>query len=327
MTAKILIPAIIIIIIIIGIPLAASRFYIVREGEQVIITEFGRPVGEPIVQAGLKIKTPFIQQVHRFDKRILEWDGSAKEITTKDKRFIWLDTTARWRIKDALKFYQALRTEEGAQSRLDDIIDSAARDEVTRQLLVEVVRNSNRILDLEDIEEEDIEEKEGQDSGEPLENIEIGRDEITKNILETAQQNLPEEFGIELIDVQAKRINYVDTVRREVFSRMISERERIAAKYRSEGEGEAADIMGQKLKELERIQSEAYKKAEQLKGNADAEAIRIYAEAHGKDPEFFAFTQTLETYRKTSNQNTRLILTTDSDLYRYLKNSDVISKR
>ena len=326
MTAKILIPAIIIIIIIIiVIPLAASMLYIVHEGEQVVITEFGRPVGQPITSAGLKIKTPFIQQVHRFDKRILEWDGSPNQIPTGDKKYIWLDTTARWRIKDALKFYQALRTEEGAQSRLDDIIDSTARDLVTAQLLVEVVRNSNRILDL-DIE--DIEDKEeGQDSGEPLEKIEIGRDEITKRILEKAKQNLPEEFGIELIDVQAKRINYVDEVRQKVFARMISERERIAAKYRSEGEGEAADIMGQKQKELERIQSEAYKKAEQLKGDADAEAIRIYAEAHGKDPEFFAFTQTLETYRKTSNENTRLILTTDSDLYKYFKSSGLINKR
>jgi membrane protease subunit HflC len=328
MTARILIPAIIIaILIIIAIPLAASMLYVVHEGEQVVITEFGRPIGKPITSAGLKIKKPFIQDVHRFNKRILEWDGSAKEITTKDKRFIWLDTTARWRITDALAFYQALRTEDNAQSRLDDIIDSAARNLVTAQLLIEAVRNSNRILEMNFEELEELEEEEEGGSREPLERIEIGREGITRMILEKAQQNLPEEFGIELIDVQIKRINYVDSVRQQVFARMISERQRIAAKYRSEGQGEAADIMGQKRKELERIQSEAYKKAEQLKGDADAEAIRIYAEAHGKDPEFFAFIQTLETYRKTSNQNTMVILTTDSDLYRYLKNSGLVNKR
>jgi len=324
MGAKVLIP--LIIILIIAIPLliiAASMFYVVHEGEQVVITQFGEPVKQT-AEAGLKIKTPFIQQVNRFQKRILEWDGSANEITTKDKRFIFLDTTARWRITDVLAFYQALRTEDNAQSRLDDIIDSASRDLVTGQRLIEMVRDSNRILNrpLEAVEEE-----EGGGSGEPLERIEIGREKIRQMILEKAQQSLPKEFGIELIDVQIKRINYVESVRRQVFARMISERERIAAQYRSEGEGEAAQIMGQKQKELQRIESEAYKKAEQIKGSADAEAIQIYAEAHGKDPEFFSFLQTLETYRKTIGQNTRLILATDSDLYQYLKSSGVVKKR
>jgi len=324
MGAKVLIP--LIIILIIAIPLliiAASMFYVVHEGEQVVITQFGEPVKQT-AEAGLKIKTPFIQQVNRFQKRILEWDGSANEITTKDKRFIFLDTTARWRITDVLAFYQALRTEDNAQSRLDDIIDSASRDLVTGQRLIEMVRDSNRILNrsLEAVEEE-----EGGGSSEPLERIEIGREKIRQMILEKAQQSLPKEFGIELIDVQIKRINYVESVRRQVFARMISERERIAAQYRSEGEGEAAQIMGQKQKELQRIESEAYKKAEQIKGSADAEAIQIYAEAHGKDPEFFSFLQTLETYRKTIGQNTRLILATDSDLYQYLKSSGVVKKR
>ncbi len=324
MGAKVLIP--LIIILIIAIPLliiAASMFYVVHEGEQVVITQFGEPVKQT-AEAGLKIKTPFIQQVNRFQKRILEWDGSANEITTKDKRFIFLDTTARWRITDVLAFYQALRTEDNAQSRLDDIIDSASRDLVTGQRLIEMVRDSNRILNrpLEAVEEE-----EGGGSGEPLERIEIGREKIRQMILEKAQQSLPKEFGIELIDVQIKRINYVESVRRQVEARMISERERIAAQYRSEGEGEAAQIMGQKQKELQRIESEAYKKAEQIKGSADAEAIQIYAEAHGKDPEFFSFLQTLETYRKTIGQNTRLILATDSDLYQYLKSSGVVKKR
>jgi membrane protease subunit HflC len=321
-----------IIVVILGVIFASGVFYIVKEGEQVVITEFGRPIGEPIVNAGLKFKTPFIQDVHRFEKRILEWDGKANQIPTKDKKFIWLDTTARWRIKDALQFYQALGTEVLAQSRLDDIIDSAARDLVTAQLLIEVVRNSNRVLDpdreiLEDEEgqrvldpdREILEDEEGQ-SDEPLEEIQIGREKITQMIREKAQEALP-RFGIELVDVQVKRINYVEEVRQKVFDRMISERQRISEKYKSEGEGEAANIMGQKQKELERIQSEAYKEAEQLKGDADAQAIQIYAEAHGKDPEFFAFLQTLETYRKTSTASTKLILTTDSELYKYLKDS------
>ena len=316
---KILIP--VIIVVILALPVAAGMFYVVYEGEQVVITEFGRPIGQPIVTAGLKMKTPFIQQVHRFEKRILEWDGSPNQIPTKDKKFIWLDTTARWRIKDALKFYQALGTEQFAQSRLDDVIDSAARDLVTAQLLIEVVRDSNRILTLN---LEVLEEEEGQ-AGEPLEEIQIGRERITRMMLEKVQAVVP-QFGIELVDVQIKRINYVDEVRKKVFDRMVSERQRISEKYKSEGEGEAADIMGQKQKELERIQSEAYKEAEQLKGDADAQAIQIYAEAHGQDPEFFAFTQTLETYRKTVGSRTKLILTTDSDLYRYLKSSDVISR-
>jgi membrane protease subunit HflC len=314
MKSKILIP--LIIVVILGVIFASGTFYIVKEGEQIVLTEFGRPVGQPIVDAGLKIKTPFIQDVHSFQKRILEWDGSPNQIPTKDKKFIWLDTTARWRIKDALQFYQALGTEELAHSRLDDIIDSAARDLVTAQLLIEVVRNSNRVLDPN---REVLEDEEGQ-SDEPLEEIQIGREKITQLIREKAQEALP-RFGIELIDVQIKRINYVEEVRQKVFDRMISERQRISEKYKSEGAGEAANIMGQKQKELERIQSEAYKEAEQLKGDADAQAIQIYAEAHGKDPEFFAFLQTLETYRKTSTASTKLILTTDSELYKYLKDS------
>ena len=314
MKLKILVP--IIVVIILFVPIAFSMFYVVNEAEQVVITEFGRPVGEPIVTAGLKIKTPFIQQIHRFEKRVLEWDGSPNQIPTKDKKFIWLDTTARWRIKDALQFYQALGTELLAQSRLDDIIDSAARDLVTAQLLIEVVRDSNRVLNL-DIET--LEEDEGQ-LGEPLEEIMIGREQITQKIREKVQETVP-QYGIELIDVQIKRINYVDEVREKVFTRMISERQRISEKYKSEGEGEAAKISGEKQKELERIQSEAYKQTEQIKGDADAQAIQIYAEAHGKDPEFFAFLQTLETYRKSTNPSTKLILTTDSELYKYLKDS------
>ena len=323
MPIKSLMPVIIIVIfIIVAIPLA-SALYVVYEGEQVVITQFGKPIGEPITSAGLRIKTPFIQQIHRFDKRILRWDGYPNEITTKDKKFIRIDTTARWRIVDALKFYEALGAEESAQTLLDDIIDSAARDSITSQLLIEAVRNSNRLLDA-DIEQ--LEEDDTQSSAEPLDRVEIGREKVTQIILQKAQESVP-EYGIELVEVRIKGINYVDKVRMKVFDRMKSERERIAAKYRSEGEGEAADIKGQKQKELDNIQSDAYKKVEQIKGAADAEAIRIYADAHGKDPEFFAFTQTLETYRKTGNENSKLILTTDSDLYRYLKDSGISKKR
>ncbi len=320
MNVKMLIPIIVVVIIILVI-LSSGMFYIVEEKEQVVITEFGRPVGKPIVDAGLKFKTPFIQQVHRFEKRILEWDGSPNQIPTKDKRFIWLDTTARWRIIDALKFYQALGTEVRARSRLDDIINSAARDLVTAQLLIEAVRNSNSVLERKT---ETLEEEIGQTS-EKVEEISIGREKITQMILAKAQETVP-RFGIELVDVQIKGINYVEEVREKVFDRMISERQRISEKYKSEGEGEAANIMGQKQKELERIQSEAYKQAEQIKGDADAQAIQIYAEAHGKDPEFFAFLQTLQTYRKTNNASTKLILSTDSELYKYLKGSQLISR-
>ncbi len=319
MKFKILIPLIIVAILIVI--FASGAFYIIQEGEQVVITEFGRPVGEPIVNAGLQIKTPFIQQVHRFEKRIMEWDGSPNQIPTKDKRFIWLDTTARWQIKDALIFYQALGTEVLAQSRLDDIIDSAARDLVTAHMLIEVVRNSNRVLELD---AEMLGEEEGQ-TKEQLEEIQIGREEITQKILEKARETVL-RFGIELVDVRIKRINYVDEVRQKVFDQMISERQRISEKYKSEGEGEAANISGQKQKELERIQSEAYKQAEQIKGEADAQAIQIYANAHGKDPEFFAFLQTLETYRKSTNESTKLILTTDSELYKYLKNAQLMRR-
>ena len=322
MNAKLLIP--LIIVAVIAIVVAPSMFYIVQEGEQAVITEFGRPIGEPINRAGLKMKTPFIQKVHRFERRILEWDGSPNQITTKDKRFIKLDTTARWRINNALAFYQALGTEESAQSRLDDIIDSAARDLVTGQLLIEVVRDSNHVIEM-DLEEQDAEE--GGGTAEPLESIVVGREKVAQMILAKAQQGLPDKFGIELIDVRIKRINYVKEVQEKVFARMISERKRIAAKYRSEGEGEAANIKGQKLKELERIQSEAYKKAEELKGNADAEAIQIYAQAHGKDSEFYAFLQTLDTYRTTTTENTKLFLSTDSDLFRYLKKSGIQNQR
>ena len=310
------------IILLFIIPTVTSTFYVFKEGEQVIITEFGRAVDQK-TQAGLHVKKPFIQNVVSFSKRILEWNGLPNQITTKDKRFIWVDTTARWQIVDALAFYRSQRNEDIAQSRLDDIIDSATRDLITGQLLIEVVRNSNRILslDMSRLAEED------QDAPIPTEEIEVGREQVTQMVLEKANQKLSKEFGIQLVDVRIKRINYVDEVQQKVFSRMISERKQIAAKYQSEGEGEAANIQGQMQKDLEQIQSEGYKKAEQIKGQADAEAIEIYASAHNQDPEFYAFLQTLETYAATIGNNSKLYLSTDSDLYQYLKTTGTTSKR
>jgi len=310
------------ILLLLVIPTATSTFYTVKEGEQVIITEFGRAVGQPITEAGLHYKKPFIQNIVSFSKRILEWNGLPNEITTKDKRFIWVDTTARWQIVDALAFYRSQRNEDIAQSRLDDIIDSATRDLVTGQLLIEIVRNTNRILslDLSRLAQED------QDASIPTEEIQVGREQVTQMVLEKANQKLSDEFGIQLVDVRIKRINYVEEVQQKVFSRMISERKQIAAKYESEGEGEAANIEGEMQKELEQIQSEAYKKAEQIKGQADAEAINIYASAHNQDPEFYAFLQTLETYAKTVGSNSKLYLSTDSDLYQYLKTAEITKR-
>ena len=296
-----------------------TAFYIVQEDEQVVVVQFGEAIGS-VTESGLHLKIPFIQGVEYFEKRVLEWEGYPNEITTKDKRFIWLDTAARWRIVNPMLFYEKFRggnSEILAQSRLDDVIDSAARDLVTGQLLVEVVRDSNRILD-DDVVALDRQEG-GQNRGEQIEPIEVGRNRVADMILTHARARVPDDWGVELVDVRIKRLNYVDSVLEKLFVRMISERNRIAAKYRSEGEGEAADISGQRERELQRIRSEAYRTAQELKGDADAEAIRIYAEAHGRDPEFYAFIQTLGVYQDTVGDNTRLILSTDSDIYRYLE--------
>ncbi len=291
-----------------------STFYRLQEFEQGIITQFGKPIGGAIIDPGLHIKTPFIQQLHRFEKRILIWDGDANQIPTSDKRYIWLDATARWKIVDPLKFYQSVGNETGILSRLDDIIDSSSRDVISAHKLIEIVRNTNTIL-----------EKQGQDStirAGNLEEISKGRDNLRILILEKASELVP-QYGIELIDVQVKRLNYVQEVRQKVFERMISERQKIAAMYRSEGKGKKAEIDGERERELQRIQSEAYKKAQNIKGTADAKATKIYAESYGKDPEFYSFLKTLEIYRTTIGGNTRAILTTDSDIYKYLKKSKI----
>ncbi len=317
MSRKMHIPMIVLVIVVLL--LAFNSLYKLNEYEQAIITQFGKPIGGKIDKAGLHFKIPLIQALHRFEKRILIWDASADQIPTSDKKYIWLDTTARWKIVDPLLFYQSVGNIAGAQTRLDDIIDSASRDVVSRNILVEIVRNSNSILDMIVEENEDSDAGVTQDAKEEeIERINIGREELTKEILARASELVP-QYGIDLLDVQVKRLNYIEDVRKKVYERMISERQRVASKYRSEGEGKAAEIVGMKERELNRIQSEAYMRAQQIKGEADAKSTKIYADAYKQDPEFYSFLKSLEVYSNSIGPNTRTILTTDSDIYRYLK--------
>ena len=283
--------------------------YTVSEIEQVIITQFGDPVGDPVVTPGLHFKVPFVQRTNVFDKRFLEWDGSPNQVPTRDKRFIWVDTYARWRITDPLLFFQRLRDERGAQSRLDDILDGETRNAVARHDLIELVRSTNRNPDDVPIESEE--------EAVILEAIDRGRQKITREILETAAGRTA-DLGIELLDLRLKRINYVEEVQQDVFERMIAERQRIAEQFRSEGQGESARIHGERQRELAQIQSEAYRQAEELRGQADAEATRIYGEAYDRDADFYAFTKSLETYEQTMDASTLFILGTDSELLRFL---------
>ena len=288
----------------------SASAYSVGEAEQVIITQFGDPVGSLIAEPGLHFKLPFVQQASYFDKRFLEWDGNPNQVPTKDKRFIWVEACARWRIVDPLRFFERLRDERGAQSRLDDILDGETRNAVARYDLIELVRNSNRSredIPIEGDEEEAI-----------LNPITKGRDQVSREILARAAERTA-DLGIELLDLRIKRINYVEEVQRDVFARMIAERQRIAELYRSEGQGEAARIQGERERELQRIQSEAFKEAEGLRGKADAEATGIYAAAYGRDADFYAFTRSLESYEKVMDTGTMLILDTESDFLKYLE--------
>ena len=311
------IPIFMLIVVVIALIILFNLFYKISESEQAIITQFGKPIGGAITTAGLHVKAPFIHALHRFEKRILIWDGSADEIPTADKKYIWLDATARWRIVDPLLFYQSVGNVTGAQTRLDDIIDSASRDVISSHLLIECVRNTNNILERkhEELEEEGAVET-------ALEEIELGREVLTQQILEIARELVP-QYGIELLDVQIKRVKYIDVVLKKVYERMDSERQRIASKYRSEGEGKKAEIVGMKERELNRIYSEAYKRSQEIRGEADAEATKIYADAYRLDPEFYSFLKTLEIYKATLGANSRAILTTDSDIYRYLKETRI----
>ena len=286
--------------------------YVVPKTHQVVITQFGKPVGDIITEAGLHFKKPFIQKAQYFEKRLLGWDGDPNQIPTKDKKFIWVDTTARWKIDNALTFLQTVGNETGAHSKLDDIINSATRDAITSHLLVEVVRDSNRIIELDEDNKDMIA------TDEALESIEVGREKMEEAILKIAQELAP-QYGIEVVDVRIKRLNYVENVRNEVYGRMIAERKRAAELYRSEGHGKRAEIDGQRGKELKRITSEAYRTAQGLKGTADAEVTKIYADAYNQDPEFYSFLKTLDTYGRTIDTDTTLILTTEDEYYRHLK--------
>ena len=293
--------------------LVFSAAYIVDETEQVVVTQFGRIVGAPVKEPGLKFKLPFIQTANYFPKNILEWDSDPGQVPTKDKTYIWVDTFARWKISDPVLYFQSVKDELSALKRLDDIIDPAMRNLVTSYPLVETVRNTDRSMDTFDVADDD-ENK----NRKVRYQVDLGRDEITRLIVAQSRKKL-EEFGIELVDMKIKRLNYIDSVRRSVYDRMIAERNQIAEKFRAEGKGEASNIMGGKEKELQKIKSEAYKIAQETKGKADAKATRIYADAYGVDPEFYAFQKTMEVYKKSLSTDSSLILSTDSDLMKYMK--------
>jgi membrane protease subunit HflC len=302
-------PVLIVLLLIVLFVLGGS-IYTVTEVDQAIITQFGEPVGEPVTEPGLHFKLPFIQTANMFERRFLEWDGFRNQVPTRDRRFIWVDTYARWHITDPLLFFQRLRDERGAQSRLDDILDGETRNAVARHDLIEIVRTSNREpLDTATT---------GLEEAEVLVPISIGRKEITEEILAAAATAVG-DLGIELLDLQFKRINYVAEVQQDVFARMIAERQRIASEFRSEGQGESARIQGERERDLARIQSEAFRSAEELRGTADAEATQVYADAYGSDASFYAFTKSLETYEKTLGSDTYFILGTDSELMQYLE--------
>jgi membrane protease subunit HflC len=293
--------------------LISASTYIVNESNQVIITQFGKPVGDVKNKPGLKFKMPFIQKVNYFDKRFLEWDGDPNLVPTKDKMFIFVDSYARWQITDPLQFFKRLTNERGAQSRLDDIIDGETRDHVAAHNLVETVRSSNRVPVSSGAVSEEI--------GDSLANITVGREKIQAMILESSNEKA-KDLGIEILDFRFKRITYEEKVREQVYNRMNSERYRIADKSRSEGQGEASKINGEKERELKTIQSAAFKDAEEIKGKADAEAAAIYASAYdrsGASRELYAFLKSMETFEKTFDDKTSIIISTDSELYKYLK--------
>ena len=303
-----------IVFIILALIVLFDAAYIVNETEQVIITQFGKPIGDPVLDPGIHFKVPFLHRANSFDKRFLEWDGDPNQIPTKDKRFIWVDTYARWRITDALLFFQRLRDERGAQSRLDDILDGETRNAVANHDLVEIIRSTNRKIDISNILEE------SQDTESKID-IKHGREKITRLIIEAASPRLA-ELGIELLDLRLKRINYVDEVQEKIFERMIAERKRIADKFRSEGQGEASKILGDKERDLNEISSEAYRISQEIMGKADAEATNIYARAYNKNQssrEFYRFIKTMETYQNTLTEKDLLILTTEGDFFKFLQ--------
>ena len=308
-------PIIMAVIILLALGIAYSSAYTVLEVEQVIITQFGKPIGDPVVTPGIHFKIPVIQKKNEFDKRFLEWDGDPNQVPTKDKRFIWVDTYARWRISDPLLFFQRVRDERGARSRLSDILDGETRNAIAKHLLVEIVRSTNRDAVVPDVAIE------GEISV-TLQKIKFGRERLTRSIIEAAAPRTL-ELGIELLDIRLKRVNYVEEVQKKIYERMITERKRIADKFRSEGQGAASKILGDKGRELKKIQSGAYKTAQEIIGKADAEATSIYAAAYNRNNEsreFYQFLKTMETYKTTLTEKDWLILSTKGDFFRYLQN-------
>jgi len=305
---------ILVVIVLVAFIVLVSSAFIVNETEQVIITQFGKPVGAPIMAPGIHFKIPIIQDSHFFDKRFMEWDGDPNQVPTRDKRFIWVDTYARWRIVAPLLFFQRVRDEIGAHSRLDDILDGEVRNAIANHDLVELIRSSNRVPQIT----EDLTAGEQADT---FLQIEIGRDQITRSILEEASPRT-EELGIELLDLRFKRINYVEEVRNKIFDRMISERKRVAERYRSEGQGEASIILGDRERDLKKIQSEAYRTAQEIIGKADAEAAAIYAKAYNQSQEsreFYQFIKTMETYKTALSEKDWLILSTKGDFFKFIE--------
>lgn len=303
--------SIFLIVIAAGMVLLFNSAYIVDETEQVVITQFGRVVGTPIAEPGLKFKLPFFQKANFFAKNLLTWDGVPGQVPTKDKTYIYVDTFARWKIVDPVKFFQTVNNESAALERLDDIIDPAVRNLVTSYPLVESVRNTDRSMDTFETGLDETAKR-------VQYKINLGRDEIIRRIVKQAGDKLT-QFGIELVDVKIKRINYIENVRQAVYDRMIAERKQIAEKYRAEGQGEASNIRGEKEKELQVIRSQAYKDAQKIKGDADATATGIYADAYGADPDFYAFLKTMEVYKETLGKDSTLILSTDSEFMKYFK--------
>jgi membrane protease subunit HflC len=304
------------LIVVLGFFVLFLSAFVVDEAEQAIITQFGKPVGDPIVTPGVHFKVPFVQTVHFFDKRFLEWDGAPNQIPTKDKRFIWVDTYARWRIHDPLLFYQRVQNERGAHTRLDDILDGQTRNVIANNNLVEVIRTTNRKFEASA-------EIGGVDDSEAPTRIELGREKMTRLVIEAAAPRL-KELGIELLDVRLKKINYVEEVQKKIYERMITERKRIADQFRSEGQGEAAKIFGDKERDLKKIQSEAYRTSQEIKGKADAEATTIYAAAYNQSADsraFYRFLKTMDTYKNTLSEKDWLVLSTKGDFFRFLEHS------
>ena len=309
---------IILIILLAVLFIGYGSIYTLNEAEQAVVTQFGKPVGGAITEAGLHFKTPIIQNVMKFDKRILEWDGSANEIPTLDNKYILIDAFARWRISDALQFYKSAKNEMLAQSRLDDILDGAVRDEIANRTMVEIVRSSNRVMVIQDVESSTVNVKNESIKKSSMK-MQGARLLIVESILKSVSTRLLDlNMGIEILDVQLKRINYTNQVQEQVFNRMISGQNQIAEKYRAQGQGKKQEILGMQVQRKKEIISGAYLESQEIKGEADATATRIYADAYGKSPEFYNFIKTLETYSNTLDSSTQFILSTDNPYLKYI---------